>query len=99
MRARIVGIQRFYGVDSHWRIVVKLEAVEAGGTAVPLLAAAERTPFPKAVGRSRLRGQDLGTMRDLEDSAFAVFRVPGKNRIVKKGLKTEWVTAAPKPDR
>lgn len=99
VRGRIVRIERFYVPYSYWTIVIKLETVEAGGTAVPLPAIVDRTLPSKAVGKFKPRGLDLGTMRDVEDSGFAVLQLSGNNPIVKKGLKTAWVTVPPKPAR
>jgi hypothetical protein len=96
VRGRIVRIQRSYGSDSSWKLVVKLETIEAGGAAVPLMAVAERAPFSRAVGKFQTRGEVLGTLRDLEDSAVAVleFARAEKDRVIQKGLKTKWVTTA-----
>jgi hypothetical protein len=99
VRGRIVRIERYYIPYSYWKIVIKLESAEAGGTVVPLAAIADRTSPSKAVGKFKPRGLDLGAMRDVEDSGFAVIQLSGKNPIVNKGLKTAWVTVPPKPNR
>ena len=63
VRGRIVRIQRSYGFDSSWKLVVKLETIEASGAAVPLMATAERESFPARESRRMLCRRSMRARR------------------------------------
>src|SRR5579872_1776990 len=98
VRARIVRLERDYLRDL-WRVQIKLEKVNAGGTAIPISAVpADRSKLtPEQARMFRSRGIQLGTLKSFEDRSAALIELTSaaKNYVLKAGTKTQWVTTAP----
>ena len=96
--ARIVRMREFYGDATSISLEVKLETVDMGRTAVRLIAAPDTgATFQLQKGRGNLQKRiELGTLRGLEDrSASFVFRSVSLPYLIRTGLESSWITAAP----
>jgi hypothetical protein len=95
--ARILKLQRFEGPPASVRIIVKLEALNAGGAPRPFHATMILTGqrFEKSTGLQR--SVALGSFDTLADSGAAMFefRDAKPNFVVKSGLESAWTTAGP----
>lgn len=96
--ARIVRMREFYGDATSISLEIKLETVEIGGTAVRLIATPDTgATFQQQKGRRNLQRRiELGTLRGLEDRS-ASFIFPGVSLpyLIRTGLESSWITAAP----
>jgi hypothetical protein len=99
--ARIVRLREFFGDATSVSVEVKLETVEVGGAAVRLIATPDTgATFQQQKGRGNLQKRiELGTLRGLEDrSASFVFKSVSLPYLIRSGLESSWITAAP-PDK
>jgi hypothetical protein len=96
---RILRIQRYYQPERDWTLTIRLETLDMGGTLVPLSARSGSEPDPTGPRPPfRSRPMELGTLSDLEQigSAAFEFRRSVENLVIKRGLKSNWVTLAPR---
>jgi hypothetical protein len=72
-----------------------------GGAAVRLISTPDTgATFQQQKGRGNLQKRiELGTLRGLEDrSASFVFRTVSLPYLIRSGLESSWITAAPLPN-
>jgi hypothetical protein len=98
--ARIVRLEHFPGPPSSVRMLVKLETVSLGGAFLPFTAGMNRAPQQAVPLGSHVLQQriQLGSLDTLADPNIGVFdfRDVKPNFVVKSGLESNWMTAAPK---
>jgi hypothetical protein len=95
--ARIVRMRQFYGYVSSLSLDVALETVEAGGAAVPLIAAPDLgLHVDQKKGKGELKQRlELGTLRGLENRSVSfAFKDVTFPYLILSGLESSWVTAA-----
>jgi hypothetical protein len=97
--ARIMRLEHFPGPPSSVRMLVKLESVNVGGTPVPFKATIDLVPqasVPPNKGPGLQPRVQLGSLDTLADPTIGVFefRDVRPNFVVKRGLESNWMTAA-----
>ena len=97
VNGRILRLEHLYGKPDTVTLVIRLEAIDLEGIAVPFAARSDNAVL--AAWRSsgsglRSRGLLLGRLGDLTPRGEAVFhfQAAGEHYLIKSGLESRWVT-------
>jgi hypothetical protein len=91
---RIIQIRRFYLPEPSLRLVFKLETVEVGGVARPLIAGPYVTVLTPSNVKTRLQSRNSPAALDNQDPQNVVFQFwdIGKKFVLRPGFESKWLT-------